>query len=145
MLLGMALMIVPFVPSSNLFFPVGFLWAERVLFTPSAGFCILMAVVFHKARGVVGVGTNWKRALLPAILLCLYAGRTLRRNADWRDGYTLYQSAVDVLPLNARNHHGIGTMYSHDVDQLDQAEQHFRKAFELLPVYGVFLCCSGWL
>ena len=135
-LLGMALMIIPFIPSSNLFFPVGFLWAERVLFTPSAGFCILMAVVFQKARGMVGVGTNWKRALLPAILLCLYAGRTLRRNADWRDGYTLYQSAVDVLPLSARNHHGIGTVYSHDVDQLDKAEQHFRKAFELLPVYG---------
>ncbi len=32
--LGLLLLVVPFVPASNLLFPVGFVIAERVLYTP---------------------------------------------------------------------------------------------------------------
>ena len=34
-------MSLPFIPASNLFFPVGFVVAERVLYVLSMGFCIL--------------------------------------------------------------------------------------------------------
>lgn len=37
----LALTIVPFLPVSNLFFPVGFVIAERVLYLPSIGFLLL--------------------------------------------------------------------------------------------------------
>ena len=40
---GVVLMIFPFLPASNLFFPVGFVVAERVLYIPSMGFCMLVA------------------------------------------------------------------------------------------------------
>lgn len=40
--MGLALGIVPFLPASNLFFRVGFVIAERVLYLPAAGFCILV-------------------------------------------------------------------------------------------------------
>jgi len=40
-------MVFPFIPASNLFFPVGFVVAERVLYAPSMGFCVLVAVGFH--------------------------------------------------------------------------------------------------
>jgi len=36
------MMILPFLPASNLFFPVGFVIAERVLYAPSMGFCMLI-------------------------------------------------------------------------------------------------------
>ncbi|CAL4126667.1 unnamed protein product, partial [Meganyctiphanes norvegica] len=41
-LMGLALAVVPFLPAMNLFFRVGFVIAERVLYLPSAGFCILV-------------------------------------------------------------------------------------------------------
>ena len=45
-LMGVVMMIFPFLPASNLFFPVGFVVAERVLYLPSMGFCMLVALGF---------------------------------------------------------------------------------------------------
>uniref|UniRef100_A0A8C9LDF7 DUF1736 domain-containing protein n=1 Tax=Pavo cristatus TaxID=9049 RepID=A0A8C9LDF7_PAVCR len=42
-LMALCLIVLPFIPASNLFFPVGFVVAERVLYVPSMGFCILVA------------------------------------------------------------------------------------------------------
>jgi hypothetical protein len=39
---SLAFMVLPFLPASNLFFPVGFVVAERVLYIPSMGFCMLI-------------------------------------------------------------------------------------------------------
>lgn len=49
---ALSLIVLPFIPASNLFFPVGFVVAERVLYVPSMGFCVLVAhgfrIVSHK-------------------------------------------------------------------------------------------------
>ena len=42
-LLALALLVIPFLPATNLFFSVGFVVAERILYIPSAGFCLLIA------------------------------------------------------------------------------------------------------
>ncbi|KAH0616727.1 hypothetical protein JD844_028084 [Phrynosoma platyrhinos] len=42
-LMALCLIVLPFIPASNLFFPVGFVVAERVLYVPSMGFCMLVA------------------------------------------------------------------------------------------------------
>jgi hypothetical protein len=44
LLLALAWALLPFLPASNLFFPVGFVVAERVLYIPSMGFCLLVAL-----------------------------------------------------------------------------------------------------
>lgn len=41
--LGLVLLVVPFLPASNIFFRVGFVIAERVLYLSSAGYCLLLA------------------------------------------------------------------------------------------------------
>jgi len=43
LLIGLALFLVPLVPALNFLFPVGTTLAERLLFVPSAGFCLLLA------------------------------------------------------------------------------------------------------
>ena len=42
--MSVVLLVVPFIPASNLFFRVGFVVAERVLYLPSAGYCLLVAL-----------------------------------------------------------------------------------------------------
>jgi len=42
--LSISLLVLPFLPASNLFFRVGFVLAERVLYLPSAGYCLLIAL-----------------------------------------------------------------------------------------------------
>ena len=47
---GVLAMIISFLPASNLFFYVGFVVAERVLFLPSMGFCIFLAATCDLIR-----------------------------------------------------------------------------------------------
>jgi hypothetical protein len=44
LILGLALLVITFLPASNLLFRVGFVIAERNLYLPSAGFCILVTM-----------------------------------------------------------------------------------------------------
>uniref|UniRef100_A0A8C7MAN5 Transmembrane O-mannosyltransferase targeting cadherins 3 n=1 Tax=Oncorhynchus kisutch TaxID=8019 RepID=A0A8C7MAN5_ONCKI len=46
---ALSLIMLPFTPASNLFFPVGFVVAERMLYVPSMGFCVLVALGFRIA------------------------------------------------------------------------------------------------
>lgn len=43
-LLSLSLLLLPLLPASNLLFPVGFVLAERVLYLPSMGACLLIAI-----------------------------------------------------------------------------------------------------
>lgn len=46
--MAISLIIMPFIPASNLFFTVGFVIAERTLLLPSAGFCLLIILGLKK-------------------------------------------------------------------------------------------------
>lgn len=46
--MALCLMIIPFLPASNVFFPVGFVIAERILYIPSVGYCLLIALGFER-------------------------------------------------------------------------------------------------
>ena len=54
----LSLLALPFLPASNLFFYVGFVVAERVLYIPSAGFCLLCGcgAAIAISRCVLGAG-----------------------------------------------------------------------------------------
>ncbi|CAL4128437.1 unnamed protein product, partial [Meganyctiphanes norvegica] len=45
-------MVVSFLPASNLFFRVGFVLAERVLYIPSFGFCTLVGVGIERLLSI---------------------------------------------------------------------------------------------
>lgn len=47
---GFSIAILAFLPASNFFLTVGFVLAERVLYLPSVGFCILVAIVYDKLK-----------------------------------------------------------------------------------------------
>ena len=49
-LFALSLLVLPFLPASNLLFPVGFVLAERVLYLPSLGICLLVAVSIDKLQ-----------------------------------------------------------------------------------------------
>ncbi|ELU11461.1 hypothetical protein CAPTEDRAFT_171248 [Capitella teleta] len=99
LVISFALLIFPFIPATNLFFYVGFVIAERVLYIPSMGFALLVAhgaaLMAEKCpkRRIVHV-------VMAAILLS-YAARTVLRNADWLTEEALYRSGIAVNPAKA--------------------------------------------
>ena len=80
---------------SNMAFPIGTIMAERLLYLPSAGFCLLAAMAFPRGRGALP-------ALAAALLLCLYAGRSFTRNRDWRDDNALFVKTAATSPASVR-------------------------------------------
>jgi len=48
LLFSLVLMVIPFLPASNLFFRVGFVIAERNLYLPSTGFVLLVTLGIQK-------------------------------------------------------------------------------------------------
>ena len=44
--MGLAIIVVPFLPASNIFFTVGFVMAERVLYLSSIGSCLITVLGF---------------------------------------------------------------------------------------------------
>lgn len=90
-LISLAILTLSFLPASNLFFYVGFVVAERILYIPSVGFCLLIAV---------GADIIWKacseqqQRLFSGFLVCvliLSVTRTVQRNWDWQNEETLYR------------------------------------------------------
>ena len=101
LLFGLVLMAFPFIPASNLFFPVGFVVAERILYIPSMGFCFTIGYgvwYLHKKSGNVFSRSFLKLFILA--LLLFHAGKTFSRNQDWKSNVTLYGSGVRCNPSN---------------------------------------------
>ncbi|PSN37297.1 hypothetical protein C0J52_24717 [Blattella germanica] len=95
LLLSLAFIAVPFLPATNLFFYVGFVVAERVLYIPSIGYCLLIGLGCH----VIHSRTNKCLVLVcVALLLAAFSVRTVQRNRDWVDEESLYRSGIPINP-----------------------------------------------
>ncbi|XP_046550383.1 protein O-mannosyl-transferase TMTC4-like [Haliotis rubra] len=82
LIMSLAVLGVPFLPASNLFFRVGFVIAERNLYLSCAGFCMLV--------------------VLGARHICLHLHSFKQRCQEYGGRKTLYTSALKVCPLNAK-------------------------------------------
>ncbi|CAG2167724.1 unnamed protein product [Oppiella nova] len=100
---------VSFVPSSNIFFSVGFVVAERALFLPSIGYLLLIISGFQLLE---------KRFVSYS-----------RRNFDWINEKRLFESGLDVCPLNAKVHYNIAKNAA-DFGFKDKAINEYREAIQ---------------
>lgn len=98
-------MVFPFIPASNLFFPVGFVVAERVLYMPSMGFCMLVAYGFH-----ILAQTRAKKIayFFLSLLIVSHGSKTYLRNWDWENEYSIFMSGLRVNQRNAKLFNNVG-------------------------------------
>ncbi|XP_072884906.1 protein O-mannosyl-transferase TMTC4 isoform X2 [Hemitrygon akajei] len=130
---GITLVIIPFLPASNIFFRVGFVIAERVIYLSSTGYCILlsyaMCVLSRKGRRI--------KSLLSAALLglvTLNVMQCIRRSNHWRSEEALFTSALSVCPFNAKVHYNVGKNLA-DRGKEESAILYYREAVRLHPTY----------
>uniref|UniRef100_A0A803TLF7 dolichyl-phosphate-mannose--protein mannosyltransferase n=1 Tax=Anolis carolinensis TaxID=28377 RepID=A0A803TLF7_ANOCA len=141
--LSLSLLIVPFIPATNLFFYVGFVIAERVLYIPSMGFCLLITV------GTRALYIKTQKRFLKnliffatAALIFFYGLKTFVRNRDWQDEEMLYKSGIKVNPAK-------GEAYMR-LSRLPEAEHWYveslRSKTDHIPAhltYGKLLALTG--
>jgi tetratricopeptide (TPR) repeat protein len=138
------LFFITLAPVSNLFILIGTDMGERLLYLPSAGFCLLVAYALEQGIGLLRrkVTISKQTASTPIVLLVIaallggaYAVRTWIRNYDWQNDFRVFLSATQVSPRCARAHFNLGNMYKERGD-LEKAAEHYRAAYAIAPNYG---------
>ncbi|XP_071113753.1 protein O-mannosyl-transferase TMTC1-like [Haliotis cracherodii] len=133
-LLALVLLVLPFLPASNLFFRVGFVVAERILYLPSLGFSLLVGyglmVLLQRCR-------ENRKHLMMALLayLAILATKTWTQNTVWMSREALFRSGVKTLPDNAKVHYNYGN-YLKDIGNSQEAVLHYKKSLQLYPYHA---------
>ncbi len=117
--------------TSNLLFFIGTLLAERLMYLPSVGLCLLAGCLAAAAGG------DRRGALAMAVMLLAVtagAGRTLVRLPEWKDDFALYESAARVSPRSARIRYNLGNAFLRR-GEYARAEENFRAALAIYPEF----------
>ncbi|HEY3177067.1 MAG TPA: tetratricopeptide repeat protein [Candidatus Polarisedimenticolia bacterium] len=116
---------------SNLLFPIGTIFGERLLYLPSIGFALLLAAGLTRLGGRAPL---WRgtAAALTALLLILYGARFTARCRDWVDDEHLFQAAVAVNPGSAKAHSNYAATLQF-AGRYDAAIEHYGVALRIAP------------
>ncbi|XP_032517766.2 protein O-mannosyl-transferase TMTC4-like [Danaus plexippus] len=131
LIMSVVLISLPFLPASNIVYPVGFVIAERILYIPSIGYCFLIAIGANKIvrkinRKVVICGFY--------AMILIYLLKSWNRSFDWRSEYDLFTNALNVCPLNAKVHYNVAKVA--DAKQNNSwALAEYKEAIRLYPEY----------
>jgi tetratricopeptide (TPR) repeat protein len=110
--------------------------AERFLYLPSVGFCLVVGWVAGRFLGVSGSGRALTVLPLPSLALAAgllaYAVLTLWRNEDWRDEHRLYSRMVETSPTAALPLINLAFVEM-PRGEIASANRHLREAVRLAP------------
>lgn len=140
---------------SNIFITIGSAYGDRFLYSASPAFALTLALglahLFNlrikspPARSMGEVFRPKSLFVVAALLLVVYSLKTVIRNMDWKDSYTLYNADIQKAPNSAKLnfHYGIETVQKglDETNPIKQkvwyelANQHFLKAIEIYPDY----------
>lgn len=149
---AMGIYLIAFSLFSNILMLIGTSYGERLLYAPSLGFALgigwLLTRLFKIKRSDDGPTTNdatpfW---VVLGILLAGMAYKTVDRNADWENSFTLYEADILNSPNCAKlNYHRALEQNNHGIDkekgviidraEVDKALSSYNKAIELYPKY----------
>ena len=128
---------------SNLFFPIGTNMAERFLFMPSVGFCVVVGYLLAKwgeRKPASNYRTTW---IVLGLVSFLFAAWTLVRNLDWKDNYTLFLKDIAVSENSAKLQNSVGgELIAQSVlpqnenrrtEMLRRATRHLTEAIRIHP------------
>ncbi len=134
-------------PTSNVFFLIGSIRAERLLYLSSVGFAVcviaigtlffegILVNVKSTLKGMNHSHAAWSMAAVFCVVLFAFAARTRARNAEWTDGPKLWEADVVVAPNSFKTHMGrINALYRSGMNSfsLDEAIEEAQKATEIV-------------
>ncbi|XP_074126746.1 protein O-mannosyl-transferase TMTC1 isoform X3 [Sminthopsis crassicaudata] len=143
-LVGLLFLVFPFLPASNLFFNVGFVVAERVLYMPSMGYCILFVHGLNKLYSWLNRCGTTTLIMSTLLLLLLFSCKTVKQNEIWLSRESLFRSGVETLPHNAKVHYNYANFLK-DQGRNEEAIYHYKTALKLYPHHASALNNLGTL
>ncbi len=110
-------------------------FAERFLYIPLIGLCMLVAIVFKTLMNKRLSETLPVKVLASVAIIAIlsfYARITIARNLDWKDSLTLWSKTVITSPNSSIAHGSLGRAYQ-DLGQLEEAIREYKMAIEIFP------------
>jgi protein O-mannosyl-transferase len=104
------------------------LMSEHFLYLPSFAFCFFLALLW-KEIPFFSCNPKWAYLAL-GILLSVYAVRTVIRNRDWQNEFTLWSATLRDAPESIRANTNLGLAHLYR-NELDQAISYFRKSLQI--------------
>jgi protein O-mannosyl-transferase len=129
-----------FLITANILKPIGTIMAERLVYLPSLGFCLLVAL---------GWNWLWQRSKTMALGLAVGAiailgARTIKRNFDWQDNRTLAVAQMRAAPHSVKTHQNMALVYM-DQKRFDLAQQELEIELQIYPQNPIGLATYGLL
>lgn len=116
-----------FAVTSNIFFPLGTIFAERLAYLPSLG------IITLGCEGVFLLPFR-ARAIFVALLILLLAGQTTLQSRIWYDNSSLHTYQLRASPLSAKTQLNYA-MVLKNTAKLAEAEVYVRRALEIYPEF----------
>ena len=133
---ALTLGIFPFLPASNLLFTVGFVVAERVLYIPSMGFSMLIALgFFNLLRSYIPTNHSAMKMFVKLsviYLMLIHISKVVDRNRAWCSGFQLTKEAIKVYGGNGLAYSTLG-MELEKQEEFLLAEEAHKLAVQLAP------------
>jgi len=91
--------------------PLRILMAERYLYFASFGFCLFLAKLIVDLYKRDNKFFQRGGFLLFTVFIMGYSARTVMRNLDWKDNFTLWSKTVKDSPKSSRAYYNLGIVY----------------------------------
>jgi len=133
---GILVFLVALFPVSNVPFGIGVVMAERLLYLPSMGICLVAAVLIDRPARTLTAMRGRRLVAATALAACVpgaaMAALTWRRTQVWRDPLTLFEATVRSSPDSALAHFGLGSAYQ-AAGRHEEAENAYRRSLSIAP------------
>lgn len=125
-------MMITFLPVMNII-PGHTLMAERYAYLPSAGFCLILAIISVRLLTITKNRAPYFLVIFALGSLTLsYTVRTIQRNRDWKNGITLWKTAADQNHYSYIAYTALGKQYV-AADEFEKAIEAYNHVLHIFP------------
>jgi tetratricopeptide (TPR) repeat protein len=129
-----------FLPASNLLFPIGTIFAERLAYLPSAGLCLVLGLAIAGGGSLPDLAR--RRGVVLYAVAIAFAARAAVRSTVWRSDDALFASSIRTSPRSAK------AWYNDALIAVDRGDpkrglEHARRATEIYPNYWDAFAVKG--
>ncbi|MBI2470488.1 MAG: tetratricopeptide repeat protein [Planctomycetes bacterium] len=118
--------------------PIENIMAERYLYIPLVGFCILggqLLSLIPKSGSKSGILTSCSFPLIIVIILIGFSWQTCNRSKIWFDELSLWSTTVVDSPQSSRAHNNLGVLFK-KMGFVDAAMKEYNTAIQIRPDYS---------
>eukprot|EP00929_Paragymnodinium_shiwhaense_P013402 TRINITY_DN121262_c0_g1_i1.p1 TRINITY_DN121262_c0_g1~~TRINITY_DN121262_c0_g1_i1.p1 ORF type:complete len:760 (-),score=126.84 TRINITY_DN121262_c0_g1_i1:307-2505(-) len=133
-ILGMGLILIPFIPASNLFFLVGTTVGERLLYPCTVGWSLLLPVLVKRSA------LKSVYSALAVLLVLVYVWNSNIRMSHWRNPSTLFETDAEHWHRSAKVLHSKASELQ-SRNELQGALDYYLKSLEVFDDQAITDYC----